>query len=191
MKMPTHDSAQIIATTRAWIERAVIGLNLCPFAKPVFVNDLIRYAVSAARDEDALLDDLRDELQRLATTPPNDIETTLLIHPLVFADFFEFNDFLDAADALVAALGYDGVLQIASFHPRYQFAGAAASDVTNATNRSPYPMLHVLREASVERALANFPSPASIYENNLRTLTQLGDDGWERLQAQYLNDAQR
>jgi hypothetical protein len=187
--MPTHDPDHVIATTRAWIERAVIGLNLCPFAKPVFVNDLVRYAVSTAGTEDELLRDLRFELEHLAATPPGDVETTLLIHPRAFADFFEFNDFLSAADALVEALGYTGVLQIASFHPRYQFAGCAADDVTNATNRSPYPTLHLLREDSIERALTNFPSPDAIYRNNLVTLTKLGVDGWNRLRAQFTNDA--
>jgi hypothetical protein len=181
---PTHADS-IIATTRAWLEHAVIGLDLCPFAKPVFVNNLIHFAVSTAHDEDVLLRDLRLELEHLADTPLADVETTLLIHPHVFADFFQFNDFLDVADALIEGLGYTGVLQIASFHPRYQFAGSAATDVTNATNRSPYPMLHVLREASIERALANHPSPDTIYRNNLLTLTKLGIDGWNRLQAQY------
>ena len=182
--MPT-DTDSIIATTRAWLEHAVIGLNLCPFAKPVFAKDLIRFSVSTARDEQTLQRDLRIELDHLVQTPPSDIETTLLIHPQVLADFFDFNDFLGVADALVAELGYTGVLQIASFHPHYQFAGTAATDVTNATNRSPYPMLHLLREASIERALANFPSPERIYRDNEKTLAELGIDGWNRLQAQY------
>jgi len=184
-----HDPDHVSATTRAWIENVVIALNLCPFAKPVFANDLVRYAVSTATNEDELLRDLRYELEHLAATAPDEIETTLLIHPRTFTDFFEFNDFLDVADALVEVLGYTGVLQIASFHPLYQFAGCPATDVTNATNRSPYPTLHLLREASIERALTNFPSPDSIYHNNLLTLTKLGTDGWNRLRAQYMNDA--
>lgn len=181
MSIPAPE--HVIATTRAWVEHAVIGLNLCPFAKTVFVNDTIHYAVSAAADADTLSQDLRLELERLANTPSETVETTLLIHPHVLADFLEFNDFLDAAEALVTALGYSGVLQIASFHPRYQFAGTTPSDVTNATNRSPYPTLHLLRETSIERALAHFPSAESIYQNNIRTLTELGSDGWNQLQG--------
>ena len=183
--MPNHAPDHVVATTRAWLEHAVIGLNLCPFAKPVFAKNLIRFVVSTADDEDGLLRDLHVELERLVATPPADIETTLLIHPHVLTDFFEFNDFLDAADALLETLDFTGVVQIASFHPHYQFAGTAPTDVTNATNRSPYPLLHILREDSIERALASVAAPDAIYRNNLLTLEKLGSDGWNRLTAQY------
>jgi uncharacterized protein len=185
--MPNHTHDHVIATTRGWLVHAVIGLNLCPFAKPVLAKNLIRFVVSGAVREDELLRDLQVELERLVATPPAEIETTLLIHPHVLADFFDFNDFLDAAEALVETLGYTGVLQIASFHPDYQFAGTAPTDVTNATNRSPYPLLHILREDSIEHALASVAAPDAIYRSNLLTLENLGSDGWSRLTAQYMD----
>jgi hypothetical protein len=168
------DPASIVAETRAWVDRVVIDLNLCPFAKAVQVRDLVRYVVSEATDEAGLVGALLDELTGLAQTDPQVIETTLLIHPNVLADFDAFNRFLDVAEAAVAAAGLEGVFQLASFHPRYRFAGSAPDDVTNATNRSPYPMLHLLREASVDRAVTAFPDAASIYEKNMRTLRGLG-----------------
>jgi hypothetical protein len=178
-----------IAETRAWVERAVIGLNLCPFARAVQVANQIRYFVSDATDADALLGDLRDELRLLAATEPAQVETTLLIHPRVLTDFLDFNDFLSVAESEVEALGLEGVLQVASFHPRYQFAGTALDDVTNATNRSPYPTLHLLREASIDRAVAAFPEASAIYERNILTLQALGTQGWAALQAQCRSDA--
>lgn len=174
--VPTPDDA--IAATRAWIERAVIGLNLCPFASTVYVKGQIRYVVSDARTTDALLADLERELRALADADPESVETTLLIHPFVLADFLDYNDFLDVADAAVEALELAGVLQVASFHPDYQFAGTTADDVTNYTNRSPYPTLHLLREASVERAVAAFPEAGEIYEKNIETMRRLGLPGW-------------
>ena len=177
--------------TRAWVEHAVIGLNLCPFAKAVQVKQLIRYVCSDARDTHDLLEALRTELQRLADTPMEEVETTLLVHPQVLQDFLDYNDFLDEADALLEAMGLDGTLQIASFHPQYQFAGTHADDIDNATNRSPYPTLHLLREASIERAVAAFPEPEAIYEANQRTLRALGARGWAELQARCLREAQR
>jgi len=179
-----------IAHTRAWVARAVVGLNLCPFAKAVQRKEQVRYVVSDATDADALLATLREELQALAAADPAQVDTTLLIHPHVLTDFAAFNDFLDAADAALDALGYTGVFQIASFHPHYQFAGSASDDVSNATNRSPYPTLHLLREASVERAVQAFPQPEAIYENNIRTLDALGAGGWAALQAQCRRDAE-
>ena len=177
--------------TRAWVEHAVIGLNLCPFAKAVQVKQLIRYVCSDARDTHDLLEALRTELQRLADTPMEEVETTLLVHPQVLQDFLDYNDFLDEADALLEAMGLDGTLQIASFHPQYQFAGTHADDIDNATNRSPYPTLHLLREASIERAVAAFPEAEAIYEANQRTLRALGARGWAELQARCLREAQR
>jgi hypothetical protein len=172
---------EIVAATRRWLEKAVIGLNLCPFAKPVYARDQIRYVVSEAETPEALLSDLIDELQALAAAEPEEIETTLLIHPRVLNDFLDYNDFLGVAEAAVADLGLEGVLQIASFHPEYQFAGTEADDITNYTNRSPYPTLHLLREASVERAVAAVPDASEIYERNMETLRRLGVEGWRRL----------
>jgi hypothetical protein len=172
-----------IADTRRWIERAVIGLNLCPFAKAVVAKGQVRYVLSDATTPEALLETLGEELLRLRDTPAEDIDTTLIVHPQVLADFLDYNDFLDDADALVEQLGLDGELQVASFHPQYQFAGSAPDDIANATNRSPWPTLHLLREDSVARAVAAFPDPDAIVERNVETLEKLGREGWERLLA--------
>lgn len=178
---PEPTAAQVIAATRQWLERAVIGLNLCPFAKPVHLRNQIRYAVSEARTEVALLADLRSELVTLRDADPEQIETTLLLHPRVLCDFGEFNQFLDAAEAVLTELDLVGEIQLASFHPDYQFAGTEPDDVTNCTNRSPFPTLHLLREASIARAVAAFPRPEEIYEANQATLRRLGHAGWRRL----------
>jgi uncharacterized protein len=181
--MLTAESA--LQATRAWVEHAVIGLNLCPFAKAVQAKGLVRYACSAARDTVELRAALRDELQRLAEAPIEQIETTLLVHPWVLQDFLDYNDFLDEADALLAGMGLEGTLQVASFHPQYRFAGTRAEDIENATNRSPHPTLHLLREASIERALASFPEAEAIYETNMRRLRALGPAGWAALRAHW------
>lgn len=175
--------AEPIAATRRWLERAVIGLNLCPFAKAVVAKDQVRYVLSAATTPEALLEELAYELVRLQQTEPEQVDTTLLIHPQVLTDFLDYNDFLDTADAAVEALELDGEIQVASFHPDYQFADTAYDDVGNCSNRSPYPMLHLLREASVERAVAAFPDPDVIVERNLETLEKLGIEGWRKLLA--------
>lgn len=172
---------EILAATRFWLEKAVVGLDLCPFAKAVYVKDQIRYVVSRAESPDALIADLTAELRALVAADPQETDTTLLIHPHVLEDFLEYNEFLGFADAAVAELDLEGVLQIASFHPRYQFAGSDPDDIANFTNRSPYPMLHLLREASVDRAVAAFPEAAEIYERNIVTLRRLGREGWRRL----------
>jgi len=179
------DEQAALQATRAWVDHAVIGLNLCPFAKAVQAKELLRYVCSDARDTSALLAVLRIELQLLADTPIDRIETTLLVHPQVLQDFLDYNDFLDEADALLQQMGLEGTLQIASFHPQYQFAGTMADDIENATNRSPYPTLHLLREASIERALAAFPEAESIYEANQRRLRALGPVGWAALRAHW------
>jgi uncharacterized protein len=171
----------IVAATRDWLEKAVIGLDLCPFAKAVHLKDQIRYAVSSAGTPEALLTDLIAELRLLAEGDPAELETTLLIHPAVLTDFLDYNDFLAVAEAAVADLGLEGVLQVASFHPRYQFAGTRPDDIENYTNRSPYPTLHLLREESVARAVAAFPDAAEIYEKNILTLRKLGHEGWRSL----------
>jgi uncharacterized protein len=170
-----------IAATRHWLEQAVIGLNLCPFAKAVHVKAQIRWVESAARDPDRLLEDLVAELRLLAAADADKVDTTLLIHPQALNDFLDYNDFLDVADAAIEALGLAGVLQIASFHPDYRFEGTDADDVGNLTNRSPYPMLHLLREDSIARAVEAYPDAATIYERNLDTLRRLGAEGWQRL----------
>jgi hypothetical protein len=171
----------VITETRAWIEKAVIGLNLCPFAGAVYAAERIRYCVSDAQTEEALLADLTRELLALQAADPQVCETTLLIHPRALTDFLDYNDFLDAAEATVEALGLTGELQIASFHPRYQFAGSGPDDIENHTNRSPYPMLHLLRESSVERAASAGEQVVGIPERNMETLRRLGHDGWRRL----------
>jgi hypothetical protein len=170
-----------IAATREWLERAVIGLNLCPFAKAVHVRGQVRYVVSDATDLEALLADLLHELRLLADADPELVETTLLIHPHVLGDFLDYNDFLDVADAAVSELELDGEVQVASFHPDYRFADTAPDDMGNYSNRAPYPTLHLLREASVDRAVAAFPEAGRIFERNIDTLRQLGHAGWRAL----------
>jgi hypothetical protein len=177
---PPASATAVIAETRDWIEKAVIGLNLCPFAEAAYAAERVRYCVSDAQTEKALLADLTRELLALQAADPLVCETSLLIHPHVLTDFLEYNDFLDAADAALAALDLAGEIQIASFHPRYQFAGSGPEDIENYTNRSPYPMLHLLREASVERA-ATAEQGIAIGERNMETLRRLGFEGWRRL----------
>ena len=181
----THAADAVIAATRAWVRHAVVGLNLCPFAKAPLAKDQIRWVCSDAADAETLLEQLIDELRLLTDSDPESLETTLLIHPQVLTDFLDYNDFLDQADAALDALGLSGTVQIASFHPQYQFAGTAPADLGNATNRSPYPTLHLLREASVERAVAALPQAEAIFEANQRTLEALGADGWATLQARF------
>ena len=170
-----------VAASQRWLERAVIGLNLCPFAKAVHVRGQVRWVSSDATTPEALLEQLGEELLHLRDTPAEDTDTTLIVHPRVLGDFLNYNDFLDNADALVESLQLDGVLQVASFHPDYQFAGSAPDDVENFTNRAPYPTLHLLREDSVSRAVAAFPDPDVIVERNIATLRALGKDGWRAL----------
>jgi len=186
----TPEDMPYIDATRHWVERAVVGLNLCPFARAPFIQGRIRYAVSHARDTDTLLDDLCGELQSLAAADAAECETTLLVHPHVLGDFLDYNDFLDVADAAVETLKLDGVVQVASFHPHYQFADTAPDDVENATNRSPFPTLHLLREASVERAAEAMSDPDEIYRRNIDTLRKLGVDGWKALGTVASDEAQ-
>lgn len=176
-----QENATFIEATRTWLERAVIGLDLCPFARPVYLGNRIRYFVSDARRPEALLEDLASELVALQEVDPETCETTLLIHPWVFGDFLEFNDFLDAVDGAIEELGLEGEIQVASFHPDYQFAGTQPDDIENFTNRSPYPTLHLLRESSIERAVAAHPDIDAVPEKNIRTLRRLGIEGWRRL----------
>jgi len=175
------DGSDPIAETRRWLEQIVIGLNLCPFAKAVYVKDQVRFVLSDATTVEALVEELAEELVLLRDTPAEQIDTTLIVHPDVLTDFLDYNDFLDNADAAIEALDLQGILQVASFHPQYQFAGVAPDDVSNYTNRAPYPTLHLLREDSVERAVAAFPDPDVIVERNIATLDKLGVEGWTRL----------
>jgi len=175
------DDEAVIAAMREWIEKAVIGLNLCPFAKAVYVKNKVRYVVSHAPHLDGLLEDLDRELDFLAAADPDEIDTTLLIHPTLLADFLDFNDFMQLAEAAVDEHELDGVIQIASFHPQFQFEGTEPDDMGNYTNRAPFPTLHLLREASIERAVAAFPEAETIYARNIETLERLGIEGWQTL----------
>jgi uncharacterized protein len=175
------EAAEVVAATRLWLERAVIGLNLCPFAKAVYVKQQIRYAVTAATNATELLAELQRELELLTRAAPETLATTLLIHPRAMTNFIEYHLFLKDAGAAVRKLGLEGVVQIASFHPDYEFAGSASEDIENYTNRSPFPMLHLLREASIDRAVAAFADAADIYERNIATLRRLGHEGWRQL----------
>ena len=172
-----------IAATRRWVERAVIGLNLCPFAKAVYVKQQVRFVLSDASTPEALLEELAEELILLRDADPEQVDTTLIVHPDVLIDFLDYNDFLDNADAAVEALDLQGVIQVASFHPDYQFAGTMPDDISNYTNRSPYPTLHLLREDSVSRAVDAFPDADSIVDRNIETLDKLGVEGWRKLFA--------
>jgi uncharacterized protein len=174
-------SDEIIAATRRWLERSVIGLNLCPFAEGVYRGGRVLFRVSETRSASGLLEELRAELTGLRDADPLDRETTLLIHPWVLADFIEYNEFLDVCEAAIVDLSLEGELQVASFHPQYRFEGSGPEDIENYTNRSPYPMLHLLREASIDRAIAAVPDTDEIYRRNIRTLRELGHEGWQRL----------
>jgi hypothetical protein len=171
----------ITALTRAWLEEAVIGLNLCPFAESVHHNGQIAYYVSQAKDEAALMDDLIEAIDALMSADPEEIDTALLIHPHALQDFEQYNEFVSWTADFLEESGLESVLQIASFHPNYQFAGTSADDITNCTNRSPFPMLHLLREASVDAALSALPDAAQLVEKNLDTLRDLGSAGWDAL----------
>jgi hypothetical protein len=179
--MNTVDESTAIAATRAWLEKAVIGLNLCPFAKAVHVKGQIRYVFTDTDTPEALLELLMDELQHLADTPAEQVDTTLIVHPHVLTDFEDYNEFLDVADAALEDMGLEGELQVASFHPDYQFADTDKHDIGNYTNRTPFPTLHLLREESVERAVEAFPEAEAIFEKNIETMAQLGHAGWDKL----------
>jgi uncharacterized protein len=175
---PQHNP---LPAMQRWLERAVIGLNLCPFAKAVHTKGQIRWVHSTAATPDALLHDLLRALQHLVDTPAEVTDTTVLVHPNTLQDFEDFNDFLDLVDAVLEDQGLDGVIQVAPFHPQFQFADSHADDISNCTNRSPYPALHLLREDSVSRAVAAFPDADAIFEKNIATLHRLGAEGWRIL----------
>jgi len=182
---PTH--GEVITATKRWLERVVIGLNLCPFAKTVHAKRQVRYAVSSAQTSDAVLDDLERELRTLVAAKPEKVDTTLLILPYALAKFDDFTDFLDLVEIVLKVQGLTGVIQVASFHPQYRFADATADDMSNFTNRSPYPVLHLLREASLAYAIKTFPDTAAIYEQNIATLRALGLAGWQALEVDAKN----
>lgn len=181
MSSSLSDHSDIIFAVTTWLEKAVIGLNLCPFAKSVYVRDQVRLVVSEATTTEELATALIDELSLLHAADAAQTDTTLLIHPRILRDFADYNDFLGVADMIVEQMGLTGELQIASFHPAYQFEGTTKDDITNYTNRAPYPILHLLRESSLETALARYPDPDSIYRNNMATLRKLGLSGWKAL----------
>jgi hypothetical protein len=178
-------AATAILDTQRWLERAVIGLNLCPFAKAVHVKGLIRYAVSEATTPAEFLVDLKNELNLLANSDVASVsvvyDTTLLIAPYCLQYFLDFNHFLGKADKLIAKMKLDGTLQLANFHPHYQFAGTEPDDITNYTNRAPYPTLHLLRESSIDQAVEAFPQAEAIFEVNMATMERLGVQGWNDL----------
>ena len=176
--------ATVVEDTQRWLMQAVVGLNLCPFAKAVVVKDLVRYRVCTSAEPDLWLALLREELLHLAQSPPDTLDTTLLMAPLALPDFLDFNDFLADCDELLMELALDGVLQIADFHPHYQFGGTAPDDIGNFTNRAPYPTLHLLREASMDQAVAAYPDAALIFERNIAVLEKLGHAGWQALGVQ-------
>ena len=179
--MTTPDSATVTDHTRQWLEKAVIGLNLCPFAKAPHVKNLVRISVSQARHLDGFLEDLDRELQLLGDTPADELETTLLVHPTLFPDFDTFNQMLDIADAAVVDNGLEGIIQIAPFHPDFQFEGTDSDDIGNYTNRSPYPTLHLIREDSIAKAAQAFPDASAIFERNITLLEKMGHEGWDKL----------
>ena len=179
--MTTPDSSTVTDHTRQWLEKAVIGLNLCPFAKAPHVKNLVRISVSQARHLDGFLEDLDRELQLLGDTPADELETTLLVHPTLFPDFDTFNQMLDIADAAVVDNGLEGIVQIAPFHPDFQFEGTDSDDIGNYTNRSPYPTLHLIREDSIAKAAQAFPDASAIFERNIALLEKMGHEGWDKL----------
>ena len=172
---------EVLAAMRLWVEKAVIGLNLCPFAKSVYVKNQVRFVVSHAKHLDGFLEDLDRELDLLAEADPAEIDTTLLIHPTLLPDFLDFNDLTIIAESAVEEHGLEGVIQVASFHPKFQFADTAPDDISNYTNRAPFPTLHLIREASLEKAVEAFPDAEAIFGRNIETLQKLGLAGWRAL----------
>ena len=177
----SDSTSQVLLDSKQWLERAVIGLNLCPFAKSVYVKSLIRYAISDAKSESELLADLQNELIYLNSVSPTITDTTLLIAPMCLHDFLEFNQLAHKANKLLTKLDLEGIFQIATLHPQYQFAGTETDDITNFTNRAPYPTLHLLRESSIDRAIKAIPDAESIFQVNMETMRRIGLEGWRNL----------
>jgi len=182
MNIPRPNPETVLASMRHWLEKAVIGLDLCPFAKSVYIANRVRFVVSDARHLDAFLEQLDEELDVLAGADPEQVDTTLLIHPTLFDDFEVFNEIIGIAEEAIEEHELEGVIQIASFHPQYRFADTEPDDSRNYTNRAPYPTLHLLREDSIAGALAHYPhDPETIFERNMETMETLGHDGWNAL----------
>ena len=177
----TIDAMQAEADMRRWLERAVIGLNLCPFAKAVHVKGQVHLAACAADDVPGVIENLDAEISDLLALEPSRRDTTLLAVPRGFDEFLLFNDLVRQGERLLQRRKLGGVLQLASFHPAFVFAGAGEGDMANFSNRSPRPTLHLLREESMDRAVAAFPEAEAIYETNIRTLERLGPVGWRAL----------
>ena len=181
MHQPADTERIAIEDTQLWLTRAVVGLNLCPFAKAVMAKGQVRYVVTELTEPEQVLKLLQTEMQTLVDTDPDTLDTTLLIAPYLLPDFLDFNEFLFDCEAVLQAMDLEGVLQIADFHPRYQFAGTQADDISNFTNRAPYPTLHLLREESIDKAVEAFTDASLIYERNMQVLEDLGREGWEGL----------
>lgn len=175
------DTNTVSEHIKQWLEKAVIGLNLCPFAKAPHVKNLVRIVVSEARHLDGFLEDLDRELQLLGNTPASELETTLLVHPTLFPDFETFNQILEIADDAVVENELEGIVQIAPFHPDFQFEGTETDDISNYTNRSPYPTLHLIREDSIAKAAEAFPDTSAIFDRNIALLEKMGYEGWDKL----------
>ncbi len=180
-----NDEQQVVADVRVWLEKAVIGLNLCPFAKSVHIKNQIRYVVSKATNLEMALEELLLELRHLRETSPEETDTTLLIFPDMFSDFYVFNDVLELVDQITDAEEFNDAFQVVSFHPRFQFANTRLDDIENYTNRAPYPIWHLIREASIDRAVQSFPDAEAIYGRNIQTLRELGLAGWQHLFTQH------
>lgn len=180
------DTGTIIARTRYWVKRVVVELNLCPFARKPYEGEQVRYVVSEAAQPVVLLEDLNTELEHLRETDEKDVETTILILPYMLQDFLDYNDFLGMVDTLIDEGGYTGEFQVASFHPNYQFAGTHADDAENYTNRSPYPMLHLLRSSGMARAIDGYARPDKIPERNIRTMEKLGAEHMRKLLSECM-----
>ena len=178
---PIPDTETVTDHTRQWLEKAVIGLNLCPFAKAPHAKNLVRISVSHARHLDGFLEDLDRELQLLGQTPAEELETTLLVHPALFGDFLLFNDVLDLADQAIVDNELEGIIQIAPCHPDFQFEGTHPDGISNYTNRSPYPTLHLIRESSITKATEAFPDAAAIFDRNIALLEEMGHEGCDKL----------
>ncbi len=177
----------VIADVETWLDDVVIGLNLCPFAAIPRKNNQVRFTVSEALTEEVLLADLHAELTFMSQTPAKEVETSLLIVPDMLAKFEDYNQFLDLVDELLEAFEWDGIFQIASFHPNYCFAETAPNAAENFTNRSPHPILHIIREESLEKALEKMVSPDEIYKRNIQTMNDLSSEQLKRLFPYLLN----
>ncbi|KKN38629.1 hypothetical protein LCGC14_0751600 [marine sediment metagenome] len=176
----TRNDEDIVKSVQKWVNTFVMDMNLCPFAKHEMLKNRVRFATTKAISEEELLRSLQDELELLNND--SSVETSLLIHPNVLQDFYDYNEFLSYADELLLEMGLEGIYQIASFHPHYQFGGTNPDDAENYTNRSPYPLLHLIREASLERAIEEYPDVDQVPIRNVALMNSLGQN---KLQALF------